>query len=312
MASFPPLLSPGDTIALVAPAKYIEQNEGELTARYLNSIGYKTVFSNNLYAKNGYLAGEDQIRAANFTEAWCNPEIKMLWCVRGGFGSTRILEYLDYKKLRSHHKILVGMSDITALHCALQKELDIITYLGPMPYKLLITAGDAAEKEHSLKHLWSMIQGAYSLADHTLTSPHLTRTLVAGISRGKLVGGNLSLIASLIGTPWQLETQGKILLLEDVNEEPYRIDRMLRQLKQSGALQAPAGVILASWKGCAASSPSQSLTLDEIFDSYFKNESYPSFIGYPSGHTDAQLTLPLNAMVELNSNSYQINLIDSY
>lgn len=305
MPNFPSPLKSGDTIALVAPAKWMDKTKVDFTVSYLKSMGYNCILAPNLSTQNGYLADSDISRAAHFTAAWCNPHVKMLWCIAGGFGSTRLLEHLDYNQLRPHKKILVGMSDITALHCALQKELDIVSYLGPMPKKTLIDAPPPLAQEQSLSHLWKTLKNHKSLAHHNLPPPVPPRTIVAGKAKGLLVGGNLSLIASLTGTPWQLDTKNKILILEDVQEEPYRIDRMLRQLKHSGSLSHLAGLILASWKGCDSAYP-HGLTLDEVFDDYFKSAPYPSFIGYPSGHIDAQLTLPLNTIVELDSEKHQL------
>ncbi len=309
MIKKPKALKQGDTIALVAPARPASPDELTIITKALQQQNFKVKLSHNLTHRHGYLAGKDSDRAAGIMEAWCDPSVNMVWCIGGGYGSSRLLELLDFKKMREHPKIFVGMSDVTALHCALSKELQIITYLGPMPQKLFCSSGEEQALRFAENHLWQTLKGNR----HLPSSPHAFQiapyTIQQGIAQGKLVGGNLALICSLIGTPWQLDTKDKILLLEDINEEPYKVDRMLRQLKYCGLLSSPAGVILATWEKC--STKQSTLSLEQIFNDYFLDSPYPVFAGYPSGHIDGQLTLPLNALVEINASEKQLILLES-
>lgn len=298
-------LSIGDTIAVVAPSRPLEDNEENAIRKVLEELGYRIKFGKNVNHRRGYLAGHDQERAYEFMNAWCDESVKMVWCVGGGYGAGRILEYLDFKKIKNHPKIFVGMSDITALHCALIREANMVTFLGPMLQKLI--GNDTQTIQYSKKHLLEMVQGNGKLP----IALDFSKTIRPGKARGYLVGGNLALISSLVGTKWQLETEGKILILEDINEEPYRIDRMLLQLKHAGLLSAPAGIVLASWENCQPKRPSFSLSLEEVFHDYFFQASYPVFLGYPSGHIEEQMTLPLNCLVEMDSILRELCLLEN-
>lgn len=301
----------GDTIALVAPARPVDTGDLSLIVRAIKQRGFKVLVADNLTSRRGYLAGTDEERAKEFMKAWCNPDVKMVWSIGGGYGSMRILELLDFQKMKKFKKIFVGMSDITAMHCAFHKELDLVTFLGPMPIKLYAGDKDSAARNYALENLWQMLKGNTVLPPYPYGYTVPAKTLKAGKAKGRLVGGNLALISSLAGTRWQLNTEGKVLLLEDVNEEPYRVDRMLRQLKQAGMLDKPAAVVLATWEQCHAKQPSLNLTLDQVFEDYFKNAPYPVFVGFPSGHIEGQLTLPLNAMVEVDAGKRQLVIAES-
>lgn len=311
---FPPGLKKGDTIAIIAPASPPEEDRQTVAfaVRKILEKGFRVKLASNLSARYGYLAGSDLERAKILMDLWKDPEVKALWCYRGGYGSARILEKLDYSVFRANPKILIGMSDITALHAAIQKKTGLVTFLGP-------NVNAVYGKESSLyseRELWGLLCGQKTWGDK-LSIPKsppksipVPVTVCPGIARGRLVGGTLSILVSLIGTPWEIDTKGKILLLEEVQEEPFRIDRMLCQLKHAGQLDHLAGVILCSWKSCQAKRPDASLSLEQVFREYFRNASYPVLMGWPSGHIADQMTLPLNAMVELDASQKTLKLLE--
>lgn len=310
----PAALEKGDLIALVFPASYldkpIEESE-EIVARkvrWVQQQGYRTVVYPSRINIYGYLSGTDDERAAALMDAWRNPDVKAIWCFRGGYGTQRILDQLDYEWIKNHPKILVGMSDITALHHAIQEKTGLVTFLGPV-----VNYFNETESPFDARYAWKEFEqmlvkkrvGNIPLPDKcwvTMVRP--------GNAKGKLVGGNLTLIAALCGTKWQMNTDGKILVLEDVGEEIYRIDRLLWQLKEAGMLERPAGVILGNWVDCK-SLFKNSLTLKEVFAFYFKDAKYPVIYGFPSGHDRHQTTLPLNTMVEIDTAKMKVRTLEA-
>lgn len=283
----PPPLRQGDTVALVAPASKVKKSEVDTCIENFEAKGFQVKASDHLCDKWGNFAGTDEHRAASIMEAFKDESVKAIWCMRGGYGSTRLLGKLDYEIIRSHPKALIGMSDITALHLALNQKARLVSYLGP---------NFRALSDQSTEHpaLATLQRGKEPLVFKG------EEALVSGKGVGLLTGGNLSTIASTMGTPWQIETNKKIFLLEDINEKSYRIDRYLNQLKQAKLLDGLAGLILASFINCDSQQEGD-FTLDDIFEDYFGKAPYPVLKGFPSGHIEAQVTLPLGRQAELDT-----------
>lgn len=298
MVSYPPILKRGGTIGIVAPAKPIEEQTLAFCVDQLHKRGFKTKVAPNAVIKHGIFAGDEPFRAQSFMECWCDPEVDAVWCAHGGYGCTPLLDHLDFAKLQRCPKVFIGMSDVTALHAALARRCGLVTFLGPTLGYLFA--------EHRLKHLPFSEDALWqTVMEHP---PLFTNfeVLKGGKARGRLAGGNLALITALIGTPWQLETRGKILVLEDVNEPPYRIDRMLCQLKQGGFLEDVAGVVLGSWQDCEG----DDFSLSDVFARYFSEAKYPVVSGFPTGHIPQQVTLPLNAEAELSDQTLKVAPLD--
>lgn len=291
----PAPLKKGGTIGIVAPAKPTDEKLLNGCLDELHKRGFRTKVAPNVTQKWGIFAGDEQFRARSFMECWCDPAVDAVWCFHGGYGCTPLLDHLDFTLMREHPKIFIGMSDVTALHIAIAKKCDLITFLGPTVSYLF-----QSNLPFSENALWKVIM-------HRLERPFSEFEVIKpGRAEGRLTGGNLALIAALIGTPWQIETKGKILVLEDVNEPPYRVDRMLCQLKQSGLLNDLAGVVLCSWQGCEGDNPEFSLS--EVFSRYFSSVDYPVVCGFPNGHIPRQYTLPLNANAILDTHSHALTI----
>lgn len=316
-----PMLKKGDTIAFVAPASSPDEDQRDVTrtVKMLVNKGYKVKLSPNLMSRRGYLAGSDAERAKAFMDAWTDPEVKAVWCFRGGFGSTRILDKIDFDKIKKCPKIFIGMSDVTALHAAINGYTGIITFLGPN-VNGVFGKDDSSDSLYSQAQLWNLIAPRVPFLEAGYRIPYPKtfpaqgqpfKAIKTGVARGRLTGGTLSIVSALVGTPWEIDTTGKILVLEDVNEEPFRIDRMLRQLKHAGLLDQPAGVILCSWKGCIGTRPDKTLTMEQIFRDYFGEASYPVLYGFPSGHVADQATLPLNALAELDAVMKTVRILET-
>jgi muramoyltetrapeptide carboxypeptidase len=315
----PKALEPGDTIAIVAPAYPLNEGRTNLAIQRLEERGFKIKTSDNLYTRYGYLAGKDEVRAREFMEAVLDPEVDAIFPGTGGYGVSRILDLLDYDAIRAHPKIIIGFSDITGLHLAINARSRLITFHAPNPMWGL------GSKENldplAAKMFWRALLAESYPDSRSRIAPGWTypvdeatskpRTITAGIGRGRLIGGNLSLVAALTGTPYEIETRDRILFLEDINEAPYRIDRMLAQLKLAGKLDDLQGVVLGHWRNCVADEPEDSLTLEQIFDHYFKDRGYPVIAGFPVGHVRENVTLPEGAMAELDGAACRLTVLEN-
>ena len=299
----PVQLLPGDTIALIeiaSPLRGDRTQKIETCSEALNNLGFKVHIASNFNKEVKEFVGSDAERAEALMECFLNPDIKMIWCLRGGYGTGRILSFLDFEKIKQHPKILLGMSDVTALHIALNS-LNSVTFLGPLAADLFVpTKGEGST--FALDQVLDLLSSNQMMGKEW-TDPSI-ETIQGGKAKGQLVGGNLTLIASMIGTPWQIQTKDNILILEDVGEKPYRVDRLLFQLKNSGLLENCAGVILGAWTDCGDVYP--------VLKEYFLSASYPVINGFPTGHISGQVTLPLSSTVELDADSKSVKLLEEY
>jgi muramoyltetrapeptide carboxypeptidase len=295
----PAALKPGDTVGMIMPASPLD-DRARITAaqELLASMGLRWKMGAYVEERDGYLAGSVEHRLADLHAMFRDPEVKMVWCIRGGYGTPTLLAGLDLALIRRNPKLFCGYSDITALHLALQQKCGLMTLHGP----------NAASKfpEYTLDFFRRAIFEAKPLgrlANPTTPSPgstHSVRVIRPGKARGRITGGNLSLIAATMGTPFEIETAGRILCIEDVGEEPYRIDRMLANLQLAGKLDQAAGVVLGECSDCEPKGPN-SLSLDEVFNRYFGRLKVPVISGLTFGHTTDQFTLPIGASALLET-----------
>ncbi|MCO5974296.1 S66 peptidase family protein [Actinoallomurus soli] len=284
----PSSLHAGDRVAVVAPSGPVDSDRLERGAAVLRSLGLEVTFGRHvLDVAPGlpHLAGTDADRAADLQAAWCDPEIAAVFCARGGYGAARVLDHLDWAALgRAAPKLLHGSSDITALHVAFGRRLGVATSFGPMVASLIADA-----EPEALDHLRAALfdRGAPVAGTHALR---------AGRATGTLTGGNLALLTSLLATPYAPEpATGRIAFLEDVGEAPYRVDRMLTQLRQAGWFDGVAGIVLGTWTGCG--------DLDAVFADRLGPLGVPILAGVPVGHGPRQLTIRLGASVMLDADA---------
>ena len=296
----PPALHPGDPVAVVAPAsppRTIEEYQTGLT-RLRQHYDVRLAWAPG--AERGYLAAPDADRAAALHTAIQTPEIRGLFCLRGGYGTLRLLDRIRWPLVRRHPTVLVGYSDITALQLALYARAGWTSLSGPV-----VTEWAEADDE-TLAHVRTLAEGRCPPLASNLTP------LRTGTVRGPLLGGNLSVLTRLVGTPYAPSFRGSILCLEDVAEAPYRVDRMLAHLEHAGILQAVSGVVLGNFSnGSDSSSPS--LSLHEVFLDYLGDRPYPVATGLSYGHLLPRRTLPLGGPVELDVRSAtgQLTLLSS-
>lgn len=249
-------------------------------------------------------------------QAFGDPEVAAVFPARGGTGITRILDLLDYDLIRTHPKILTGFSDITALQLAIQSQTGLVTFHSPNPMDGL--GRPEGFTALSARTFWRAVladryqdsqQESYEVLTEASEREKLS-VLVGGVARGRLVGGNLALICSLQGTPYEIQTTGNILLLEDTGEQPYRIDRFLSQLRLAGKLDVLSGVVLGQFSECVPARDKPSLTLAEIFGDYFANLGIPVLQNFPTGHTADNATLPLGVEVELDADTKRLTILE--
>lgn len=325
----PRALRPGDTVAIVAPANSIAERDMAPAVESIERLGFRVRLPSNQTLRRGNFAGDDEARAAAFMEAWLDPEVDGVWCATGGYGTMRLYDLLDFEAIRAHPKLFCGMSDITGLHLALGRRARLITFLGPnaiwpitrdnlspcvfaqtwflraVRADLYRDASGGLLPPYTFAHPQHPRDPQQEAADRAEVKP-----LNPGRAQGRLTGGNLSLIAATAGTPYEIETSGRILVLEDVREQPYRLDRMLCQLELAGLLERPAGVVLGTWHGCQPDNPERSLTVDEVMQDYFAGRPYPVIMNFPTGHVPEQTTLPLGAMAELDADALTLRLLE--
>ncbi|MEN0110550.1 MAG: LD-carboxypeptidase [Planctomycetota bacterium] len=307
-------LRPGDTIMIVAPAGELVKKRIDTAKKRLEGMGFEVLIPKDLYAVRGYLAGPDERRAAELMAAFADPEVDAIFPGTGGYGTMRILDLLDYDVIRENPKVLVGFSDITGLHIALGVKCDLITFHSPNPQWGLGSWDNLPA--FSARYFWRNLlaeQNAEGEAGFDYEPPSWAPlgTFAPGVGEGPLCGGNLSLVASLTGTEYQLDTEGRVLFLEDVNEAPYRIDRMLRQMKLTGQLDRCAGVILGQFRKCEHDGSGTSLSLTEVFLDYFADAPYPVVCNFPAGHVKLNATLPFGAVARIDAERREVRLLEN-
>ncbi len=308
----PPRLEPGQTLALVAPAgSMMEDRDIDLALACAASLGFNIKPGRNLYERLGYLAGSDAMRADDLNEAFADPGIDGILCLRGGFGSSRLLDLLDYSAIAANPKVLVGFSDLTALLLAIHQRTGLITFHGPTLASNFTS--------YSLEAFQRILMRA--VAQCPLAEPpefdeqpgmvdreNALVCLQPGRAAGPLMGGNLSLITSLMGTPFEPDFSGRILFLEDINEPTYRVDRMLTQLRLSGKLDSIAGLVFGKFSQCRPHRHG-SLTLEYLFTDLADRLDKPAAQGLMIGHEPDQATLPIGAEVLLDADNCLLELL---
>jgi muramoyltetrapeptide carboxypeptidase len=303
-----PRLRRGDCIGLVSPASAPSARQKiDNGVRYLEGLGYRVKVGQHVMDEHGYLAGSDKHRAEDFNAMVRDPAVKAIFAIRGGYGTPRILHLIDYAALRRTPKIIVGYSDITALQLALYKKTGLVTFSGPMVGVEMWDAIDPYTEEQ----FWRMVTSASKAG--VLKNPEGEDVVGKnpGRARGVLLGGNLSLLMSLMATPYAPNLRSAILLAEDVDEAPHRVDRMFAQLFHAGVLRRIAGLLLGKFTDCVPSDPSKPhLTIDEVLKEMLENVRCPVLANVQYGHIPKKLTLPIGAMASLDSRAGRLTILE--
>ncbi len=310
----PKRLQPGDTVGLVAPATAVFQDvEADIARESLEALGRKVKIGQHMRDRHGYLAGEDKARAEDINRFFADPSIAGVLPIRGGWGSARLLPYLDFDTIRRNPKVMMGFSDITALHNSIQAKTGLITFHGPngggrwdawsVDYvKRIVFNGEAVT-----------LSNPTALSDrNSLTQvDNRTRTITPGKARGRMMGGNLTVLTAILGSPYVPDYSGAILFLEDVQENLYRIDRMLTSLKLAGILDKAKGVVFGVCSQCGPGNDNYAaLTLEEILADHIKTLGVPAWQGAMIGHDQPQWTVPFGLEVEIDATAATVTMTE--
>lgn len=300
---YPKRLKKGSLVGVCAPAGAID-DAGEVKEFQgkLIKLGYKVKFSDNVSGRSGYFSGSDETRAKDFMALIKDVNIEAIFFIRGGWGTARILEYLDFDVIQTNPKIIMGFSDITTLLNAISSKTGLVTFHGP--------GGNSTWNDYSVNYINQLLVQGKEVQYTNKVEDLQIKTIVPGTSKGELYGGNLSVLTSLLGSEYLPDWAGKILFLEDVNEEPYQIDRMLTQLKLNGVFDKLNGIILGNFRKCIPEEPEKSFTIEEVFNQHFKWLSIPVFYGAQIGHIRNKFTVPVGAIVSMNAEKGEFKLIN--
>lgn len=299
-------LSLGDTIAFICPSFKCQMDTSRIAnlEKLITSLGYKIKFGKSCYLANGYLAGSDEERVRDLEEAFLDDEVKAIICLKGGYGASRIVDKIDYHIIKKHPKIFMGFSDITVLLNAFYQRASLPTIHGQVG----IFLGRDDLDEISLTDFKLLLTSPFK--NRILTGENV-KSLNDGVCEGTLVGGNLSLIVNLIGSPYDIDFTNRIVFIEEVDEDPYRIDRMFAQLRLSGKLAQAKGFVFGHFTNCS-SEHKEYQTVTELISEYFTVYRKPMLLHFPSGHEFPFLNLPIGLQVEIDTNNKQIKVIEEY
>lgn len=311
----PKILNPGDTVGIIAPGTAVSDPESIYKVKEVISfLNLEYKFGKNLLKGTGYKTRTDEERLDDLHSMFSDDIIKAIFCIRGGYGSMRLLDKIDYSLINKNPKIFLGYSDITALHLALNKFANLVTFHGPV----LLSSFSNWTLQYFKKALFDINPISKVEIDSSINNIRQTHPIWAitpGKARGKLIGGNLSIISDLMGTPYEIDTKDKILFIEDVDEEPFRIDRMLTQLRLTGKLDKSAGIIFGECAGCSGDKlqPSRiwDYSLGEVLNNILGDLKIPVIYGYPIGHTADQLTIPLGVEAIIDADNLSFEIIES-
>jgi muramoyltetrapeptide carboxypeptidase len=289
----PKPIQSGDTISLISPASPLLPEQTEKAIQLLKREGYRIKTYPSTYAADGYLAGNDEARARDLIDAFLDPETQAVYCARGGYGCSRLMPYLDFDRLAATEKLLIGFSDITILHAALNNR-NLPTLHAPMALTLNF------ERE---PWVYESFLGALKGGNPTPANAPKGQTIHPGMARGEVVGGCLVLICDLIGTPEQIDMAGKIVLIEDVDEAPHRVDAMFTHLLNVGCLQKAAGIVIGEMTRTDEKQDKMigAKPWKEIVKDRLMGLNIPTIIDYPCGHAAQMLSLPLGIQASLDA-----------
>lgn len=297
-------LKKGDTIGIIAPASCTTYEKVLEAKKNIEDMGYQVILGECTKKQWYSYAGTDEERAEEINSFFADKNIDAIICMRGGYGSNRLIELLDFEIIKRNSKIFVGYSDITTLHIALNEKANLITFHGPMAVSNFTGNYNRDTYENFIEILSN---SKYEQSIKNITKE--LKVLNEGRAKGKLVGGNLATLIATLGTEYDLDYNGKILFLEEIGEKTYKIDRFLNQLKKHGVFEKIEGLVLGDFKNCIQDSE-KDMTLLEVFQNYFKELKKPVIYNFESGHSEPMLTLPLGAICEIDTYNKELKVLE--
>lgn len=307
----PPRLRPGDTVGLFGSGTRLTEDWIATAVANVQSLGLRVRLGRHVRSVRGHYAGTAEQRAEDLHALWADGDVRALWSIRGGAGTAALLPLLDYAAMRRDPKPVIGYSDLTALHLALARHAGLVSFHGPAGVSSF-TAFSVAQLRAVLMHPQPMTRLERSAEHRTRADAEpqfRARAVRAGVAEGPLVGGNLSVLVALVGTPFAARTEGALLFLEDIGEQPYRVDRMLTQLELAGDLRRSAGLVGGVFEKCEAPPDSPPMPLAEVIDARFGGAGVPAVYGYSFGHVRDQVTLPIGVPARLDTADESITLL---
>lgn len=300
----PPVVRPGARVALVAPAGPIGGDAVDRAIERVRGFGWTPVPGTHARGRTGYLSGTDRERAADLNWALLSDDVDAVWCLRGGYGTLRLVDQVDWAALAERPRALIGFSDNTVLHLALQRA-GVVSFHGPHPG----VADFPPFAERGLRAALTRTEaaGVLPFPDGGMNA----RTVVGGCAEGPLVGGNLSLIAATLGTPYAIRAEGAILLLEEVGEAAYRLDRLLSQLRLSGVFRSVAGIAIGAFSECPDEDAEGIPSAEEVIRDRLGELDVPVALGFPFGHISCNWTLPLGIRARLDAAAGTLELLEA-
>ena len=307
----PPRIRPGDTIGLMIPSSANwEPMDIDVLVEALAALGLRSKLGAHVFDRRGYMAGRDEDRAADFNAMVRDPEVRAIHCIRGGWGAARLLTRIDFDAFARTPKAVIGYSDITALLLSLHARTGAITFHGPNG----ASDWNRTNVEWLQRVVWrgeeALFENPREATGAIVPDENRTRTITPGRARGRLLGGNLTVLTALVGSPYLPDFTDSILFLEDVQEAPYRIDRMLVQLKLAGVLDRVRGVVWGTCSKCGPGEGFGSLTIPDVLDDHVKVLGVPAYRGAMVGHIGEQFTLPVGAEVEIDADRGTLRMLE--
>ncbi|MFO7695026.1 MAG: LD-carboxypeptidase [Vicinamibacterales bacterium] len=307
----PARLKEGDTVGLVMPSfAQWDPVPLDILLDTLSALGLKARVGKHVFDRRGYFAGRDEDRASDLNAMFADPGVDAIHCVRGGWGAARLLPLLDWTIIARNPKILVGYSDITALLLSIHARTGLVTFHGPVG----ASTWNAFNVDWMKRVLWSGEAAAFAnlkeASDTLVPVKNRTRVITPGKARGRLLGGNLTVFTTIIGSGYLPDFRDCILFLEDVEEAPYSLDRMFTQLKLAGILGQAKGVVWGTCDGCSPGEGFGSLTIPDVLEDHVKSLGVPAYSGAMIGHVDRQFTLPLGIQAELDADAGTITMLE--
>ena len=308
----PRRLRAGDTVGLVSPASATwAPDELAILQETLLALGLKSRPAPHILYRYGYLAGKDADRAADLNAMFADDTVDAILCVRGGWGCNRLLPLLDYKAMATHPKILMGYSDITSLLNAIYAKTGLVTFHGPVG----VSTWNAYSLDFVRRILFNaeapVLENPKVLGDNLTVTKDRIQTITPGSAAGVLVGGNLTVLAAMLGSEYLPDWTGKLLFLEDVNENIYRVDRMLTQLKLAGVLEQIAGLVFGKCSKCGPGDGQGSLTLDEVLNDHVRPLRIPAYSGAMIGHIEDKFTVPIGIQARMDAGTGTLTLLEA-
>ena len=309
----PPRLKEGDTIGVISPSSPSEnRSEVDRAREYLEGLGYKVVIGKNVNKTKGITAASEEDRLEDIHEMFRRDDIDVVFVTQGGYGAAQLLRNLDYELIRTHPKILTGFSDITSLHLAINKECDMVTFHAPGMARF----NDEDLTEYTKESFFRNLMSPEPPGEIKKSSPKKWLVRIQGGSvEAPVIGGNLTLICSSLGTPWEIDCKGKILFFEDVDAEPWIMDHMLSHMRNAGKLDDAVGFVVGECSGCVPRKNDPGyftdLTVEDVLEYYLKPLGKPVLYGLPMGHCDDLATLPLGVMTRLDADKKCFEVLES-